>query len=121
MSSYHFDPNFSLPSVDGGERAVIFDRFWGDLLQVVGEVTHFLISWVQRPIIIFSVRSKPCRIPVIPGSKGTGYKYCGILKCVIRSVDSQKLAARIHNAFVSNLIPSSLCDYYLYSGRVIPG
>ena len=66
VSSYQFDSNFSLPSVYGGERAVIFDRFWGDLLQ---EGTHFLNPWVQWPII-FSVRIKPCRIPVIPGSKG---------------------------------------------------
>ena len=69
MSSYHFLPYFSLPSVDGGERAVIFDRFRGVLPLVVGEGTHFLIPWVQRPII-FSVRSKPRRIPVVTGSKG---------------------------------------------------
>lgn len=56
-------------SVDGGERAVIFDRFRGVLPHVVGEGTHFLIPWVQRPVI-FSVRSKPRRIPVITGSKG---------------------------------------------------
>ena len=56
-------------SVDGGERAVIFDRFRGVLPQVVGEGTHFLIPWVQRPVI-FSVRSKPRRVPVVTGSKG---------------------------------------------------
>lgn len=56
-------------SVDGGERAVIFDRFRGVLPHVVGEGTHFLIPWVQRPVI-FSVRSKPRRIPVVTGSKG---------------------------------------------------
>ena len=55
--------------VDGGERAVIFDRFRGVLPLVVGEGTHFLIPWVQRPII-FGVRSKPRRIPVVTGSKG---------------------------------------------------
>ena len=58
-------------SVDGGERAVIFDRFQGVLPQVVGEGTHFLIPWVQRPVI-FSVRSKPRRVPVVTGSKGLG-------------------------------------------------
>jgi prohibitin 1 len=68
VSSYHFVPYSSLPPVDGGERAVIFDRFRGVLPLVVGEGTHFLIPWVQRPII-FSVRSKPRRIPVVTGSK----------------------------------------------------
>ena len=58
-------------TVDGGERAVIFNRFRGVLPHVVREGTHFLIPWVQRPII-FSVRSKPCRVPVVTGSKGLG-------------------------------------------------
>lgn len=54
--------------VDGGHRAVIFDRFTGIKNQVVGEGTHFIIPWVQRPII-FDVRSRPRNIPVITGSK----------------------------------------------------
>ena len=57
--------------MDGGERAVIFDRFRGVLEKVSGEGTHFLVPWVQKPII-FSVRSKPRRVPVITGSKGLG-------------------------------------------------
>ena len=56
-------------SVDGGQRAVIFDRFRGVQDEVVGEGTHFLIPWVQRPII-FDIRSKPRNVPVITGSKG---------------------------------------------------
>ena len=55
--------------VDGGERAVIFDRFRGVIQTVSGEGTHFLIPWVQKPII-FSIRSKPRRVPVTTGSKG---------------------------------------------------
>lgn len=55
-------------SVDGGHRAVIFDRFTGIKKQVVGEGTHFIIPWVQRPII-FDIRSMPRNIPVITGSK----------------------------------------------------
>lgn len=56
-------------SVDGGHRAVIFDRFRGVQEEVVGEGTHFLIPWVQKPII-FDCRSRPRNIPVITGSKG---------------------------------------------------
>uniref|UniRef100_A0A8V1A1F6 Prohibitin n=1 Tax=Gallus gallus TaxID=9031 RepID=A0A8V1A1F6_CHICK len=54
--------------VDAGHRAVIFDRFRGVQDTVVGEGTHFLIPWVQKPII-FDCRSRPRNIPVITGSK----------------------------------------------------
>ncbi|KAL5489611.1 hypothetical protein EMCRGX_G018722 [Ephydatia muelleri] len=60
--------NSTLYNVDGGERAVIFDRIRGVLPIVAGEGTHFVIPWVQRPII-FSIRSKPRRVPVLTGSK----------------------------------------------------
>ena len=56
-------------SVDGGQRAVIFDRFTGVKQHVTGEGTHFLIPWVQRPII-FDIRSRPRSVPSVTGSKG---------------------------------------------------
>lgn len=55
-------------TVDGGHRAVIFDRFAGIKNVVVGEGTHFFIPWVQKPII-FDIRSRPRNVPVITGSK----------------------------------------------------
>lgn len=58
----------ALYNVDGGHRAVIFDRFAGVRQTVVGEGTHFLIPWVQRPII-FDIRSRPVNVPVTTGSK----------------------------------------------------
>jgi prohibitin 1 len=57
-------------AVDGGHRAVIYDRFQGVRNYVVGEGTHFIIPWVQKPII-YDVRSRPRNIPVITGSKGS--------------------------------------------------
>lgn len=60
--------NNALYNVEGGHRAVIFDRFSGVSPNVSGEGTHFLIPWVQRPII-FDVRSRPRTVPVITGSK----------------------------------------------------
>lgn len=60
--------NSALYTVDGGHRAVIFDRFAGVKQNVIGEGTHFLIPWVQKPII-FDVRSRPRNIPVVTGSK----------------------------------------------------
>ena len=56
-------------AVEGGHRAVIFDRFQVVKPDVTCEGTHFLIPWVQRPII-FDVRSRPRNVPVITGSKG---------------------------------------------------
>lgn len=60
--------NSALYNVDGGYRAVIFDRFTGVKNQVVGEGTHFFIPWVQRPII-FDIRSRPRNVPTVTGSK----------------------------------------------------
>lgn len=60
--------NNALYNVDGGERAVIFDRFSGIKEAVVGEGTHFIIPWVQKPII-FDVKSNPQNISTRTGSK----------------------------------------------------
>ncbi|CAO4359903.1 unnamed protein product [Caenorhabditis nigoni] len=58
----------ALYNVDGGQRAVIFDRFSGVKNEVVDEGTHFLIPWVQKPII-FDIRSTPRVVSTITGSK----------------------------------------------------
>jgi len=58
----------ALFNVDGGHRAVIFDRFAGIKQTVIGEGTHFMIPWVQRPIL-FDIRSRPKNVPSITGSK----------------------------------------------------
>lgn len=58
----------ALYNVDGGHRAVIYDRFQGVRNYVVGEGTHFIIPWVQKPVI-YDVRSRPRNVPVITGSK----------------------------------------------------
>jgi len=60
--------NTALYNVDGGHRAVIFDRFSGIRQTVVGEGTHFIIPWVQKPVI-FDIRSQPRSVPTITGSK----------------------------------------------------
>jgi len=60
--------NSALYNVDGGHRAVMFDRFRGILPAVTGEGTHFMIPWVQRPII-YDIRARPKNVPTITGSK----------------------------------------------------
>lgn len=61
--------------VDGGHRAVIFDRFQGIKPIVIGEGTHFMIPWLHRPII-FDIRTRPRSIPSITGTKGLSRKFC---------------------------------------------
>jgi len=60
--------NSALYNVEGGHRAVIFDRFAGVKQEVVGEGTHFMIPWVQMPVI-YDIRARPKNVPTITGSK----------------------------------------------------
>ena len=60
--------NSALYNVDGGHRAVMFDRFRGVLPNVTGEGTHFMIPWVQRPII-YDIRARPKNVPSITGKR----------------------------------------------------
>jgi prohibitin 1 len=64
-----FTVNTCLFTVDGGERAVMFDTLRGGILpKVIGEGTHFLIPVIQRPII-FDIRTRPREIPSVTGTK----------------------------------------------------
>lgn len=58
----------SLYNVDGGERAVIFDRFRGVLPEVVSEGTHFRIPWVQT-VHVLDIRTRPRSISSVTGTK----------------------------------------------------
>lgn len=43
--------NSALYNVDAGPRVIIFDLFRGVQDITIGEGIHFLIPWVQKPII----------------------------------------------------------------------
>ena len=43
-------------------------RFTGVKENVVGEGTHFMIPWVQRPIL-YDIRTRPKNVPTVTGSK----------------------------------------------------
>lgn len=58
----------SLYTVDGGERAVLFDRLSGVKDKVVGEGTHFLVPWLQKPFV-FDIRTRPHTFSSISGTK----------------------------------------------------
>ena len=49
-------------------KLIIFDRFTAVKPNVSGEGTHFMIPWVQKPII-YDIRSRPMNVPSITGSK----------------------------------------------------
>lgn len=55
-------------SVDGGQRAVIFDRYRGVQKTSVGEGMHFLVPWLQR-CILFDIRTRPKSISTTTGTK----------------------------------------------------
>lgn len=58
-----------LYNVEAGQRAVIFDQLRGGIRpDVSAEGTHFLIPFVQRPVI-FDIRTKPREIPSVTGTK----------------------------------------------------
>ncbi|KAL3894571.1 MAG: hypothetical protein SGPRY_013775 [Prymnesium sp.] len=58
----------SVFNVDGGFRAVMFDRLRGVQKSVVGEGTHFRVPWLQTPHI-FDVRIRPRNISSATGTK----------------------------------------------------
>jgi len=58
----------SIYNVEGGHRAIVYNRFLGIKDQIYGEGTHFMIPWVERPEI-FTVRLKHRNIPSLTGSK----------------------------------------------------
>lgn len=58
----------SLYTVDGGERAVMYDRLQGVLPAAIGEGTHFRIPWVQMPTIM-DIRTRPRSISSVTGTK----------------------------------------------------
>ncbi|XP_011045196.1 PREDICTED: prohibitin-3, mitochondrial [Populus euphratica] len=60
--------NSSLYTVDGGQRAVLFDRFRGVIDTSIGEGTHFLIPWLQKPFI-FDIRTRPHTFSSVSGTK----------------------------------------------------
>ena len=60
----------SVYNVDGGFRAVMFDRLSGVQRAVRGEGTHFRIPWVQTPHQ-FDVRIRPRNISSATGTTST--------------------------------------------------
>lgn len=58
----------SLYTVEGGHRAVIFNRATGVSPMVIGEGTHFLVPWLMVPTI-FNIQTRPKTIRSPTGTK----------------------------------------------------
>lgn len=58
----------SLYTVDGGERAIMYDRIQGVLEEPVSEGTHFRIPWFQSPNVM-DIRTRPRSISSVTGTK----------------------------------------------------
>ena len=55
-------------TVDGGERAIMYDRISGVLPEPVGEGTHFRVPWLQTPHVM-DVRTRPRTISSVTGTQ----------------------------------------------------
>ncbi|EFN57594.1 hypothetical protein CHLNCDRAFT_21275 [Chlorella variabilis] len=58
----------SLFNVEGGHRAIVFNRIGGIKEEVYEEGTHFMLPWFERPII-YDVRARPNVITSTSGSR----------------------------------------------------
>lgn len=58
----------SLYTVEGGHRAIIFNRLGGIQPDIYSEGLHFRVPWFQYPII-YDIRSRPRKISSPTGSK----------------------------------------------------
>lgn len=62
-------------TVQGGERAVMFNRIVGVKQFVYEEGTHFKLPWFDIPTI-FDIRTRPTTIKSLTGSKGSPSPPC---------------------------------------------
>ncbi|KAK4486966.1 hypothetical protein RD792_006281 [Penstemon davidsonii] len=58
----------SLYNVEGGHRAIVFNRVVGVKDKVYPEGTHFMIPWFERPVI-YDVRARPHLVESTSGSR----------------------------------------------------
>ncbi|KAK6157185.1 hypothetical protein DH2020_011433 [Rehmannia glutinosa] len=77
----------SLYNVDGGHRAVVFNRLVGIKEKVYPEGTHIMIPWFERPII-YDVRARPHLVESTSGSRDLQMVKIG-LRVLTRPVPDQ--------------------------------
>lgn len=58
----------SVYTVQGGHRAVVFNRVFGMKDTIYGEGLNFNIPWFERPVV-FDIRTRPVNLQTLTGSK----------------------------------------------------
>ncbi|WOG98707.1 hypothetical protein DCAR_0418051 [Daucus carota subsp. sativus] len=77
----------SLYNVDGGHRAIVFNRIVGVKDKVYPEGTHLMLPWFERPII-YDVRARPHLVESTSGSRDLQMVKIG-LRVLTRPMASQ--------------------------------
>ncbi|RLM86591.1 prohibitin-2, mitochondrial-like [Panicum miliaceum] len=80
----------SLYNVEGGHRAIVFNRIQGIKDKVYPEGTHFMIPWFERPII-YDVRARPNLVESTSGSRDLQMLWEGVPAEVSTSEKNQDL------------------------------
>jgi prohibitin 2 len=70
----------SLYNVEGGHRAIVFNRIVGVKDKVYPEGTHLMIPWFDRPVI-FDVRARPNIVDSTSGSRDLQMVFFVYFKC----------------------------------------
>lgn len=65
---------FVLLAVEGGHRAIIFNRLTGIQPDIYREGLHFRVPWFQYPII-YDIRARPNQLRSPTGSKGANVTF----------------------------------------------
>lgn len=78
----------SVYTVQGGHRAVVFNRLTGMKDRVYGEGLNFNIPWFERPVI-YDIRTRPVNLQTLTGSKDLQMVTIAIR--VLHKPDSSKL------------------------------
>ncbi|KAL6769655.1 PHB2 [Auxenochlorella protothecoides x Auxenochlorella symbiontica] len=84
----------SLYTVDGGERAIMFDRVSGVLETPVSEGTHFRVPYLQTPNVM-DIRTRPRSISSVTGTKDL--QMVNITLRVLSKPDVERLALTFRN------------------------
>jgi len=96
----------SIFTVEGGHRAVIFNRLVGMKQQTYGEGLNFNIPWFERPII-YDIRTRPCNLQTLTGSKDLQMVTIGVR--VLHKPDPNQLVwmyQRLGNNYDQRVLPS---------------
>lgn len=96
----------SIFTVEGGHRAVMFNRLVGMKKETYGEGLNFNIPWFEHPVI-YDIRTRPCNLQTLTGSKDLQMVTIGVR--VLHKPDPNKLVwmyQRLGKNYDQRVLPS---------------